>query len=194
MELAPFLGAFALIVLAELGDKTMITVIALSSKHSQKLVFSASLLALSLVSVVGVLIGKVLYGLAPAAWISIVAGILFLVFGLATLLRAEKEEAENGRIDALGAFGGIFALMAIMEMGDKTQLSIIALSAQYGAVIEVLIGAVAAFALVTFVGVFLGREIGKRVAEKYVRYGSALVFVAFGLLFLIQGALGLDLL
>jgi putative Ca2+/H+ antiporter (TMEM165/GDT1 family) len=82
-------------------------------------------------------------------------------------------------------------LMTIMELGDKTQLSIIALSAEYGAPFLILVGSVLAFAVVTFAGVMLGAEIGKRVPERYIRLGSAVIFIAFGLIFLAQGLVGL---
>lgn len=193
MDLAPFFAAFVLIFLAELGDKTMITVITLSSKHSRRLVLSASVLALAAVSLIGVLVGQVLYDLVPAYIVTLAAGVLFIAFGLATVLLPEKEgrEPEERRAGALGAFGGIFALMALMEMGDKTQLSIIALSAQYGAPLLVLLGAVAAFALVTLAGVMLGAEIGRRVPQRHIKLGSAAVFIIFGAVFLAQALLGM---
>ncbi|MCX6653211.1 MAG: TMEM165/GDT1 family protein [Methanomassiliicoccales archaeon] len=39
MDLAPVFSAFVLIALTEIGDKTMIAVITLSSKHSRSTVF-----------------------------------------------------------------------------------------------------------------------------------------------------------
>ena len=93
-----------------------------------------------------------------------------------------------------GAFWSTFALMAMMELGDKTQLSIIALSAEYGEPWLILIGSVLAFVVVTLAGVLLGAEIGKRVPERYIKLGSAAIFIIFGLIFLAQGLFGLELL
>lgn len=196
MDLTPFFAAFVLIFLAELGDKTMITVITLSSKHPRKLVFAASLTALALVSLIGVIIGQVLFDYVPKDIITIAAGVLFLVFGIATIALPEKEEEEvkEKKVGRWGAFGSIFVLMAIMEMGDKTQLSIIALSAEYGTPLIVLIGAILAFAVVTLMGVLLGAEIGRRVPERYIKLGSAVIFILFGIIFLAQGLLGFEIL
>jgi len=195
MELAPYFAAFTLILLAELGDKSMIAVIALSSKHSKRLVFASTLLALTLVSAVGVVVGQILFDYVPETLITIGAGLLFLAFGILTIVMPEKEEKpkeKNGL--KWGAFWSTFALMAVMELGDKTQLSIIALSAEYGAPLLILTGAVLAFAVVTLAGVLLGAEIGKRVPERYIKLGSAAIFILFGLVFLAQGLLGLELL
>jgi putative Ca2+/H+ antiporter (TMEM165/GDT1 family) len=195
MDLTPFFAAFVLIFLAELGDKTMITVITLSSKHPRKLVFAASLTALALVSLIGVIIGQVLFDYVPKDIITITAGVLFLVFGIATIVLPEKEEVvKDKKVGRWGAFGSIFVLMAIMEMGDKTQLSIIALSAEYGTPLIVLIGAILAFAVVTLMGVLLGAEIGRRVPERYIKLGSAVIFILFGIIFLAQGLLGFQIL
>lgn len=195
MELAPFFAAFTLILLAELGDKTMIAVIALSSKHSKKLVFASTLLALTLVSAVGVVVGQILFDYVPETLITVGAGLLFLAFGILTIVMPEKEEKPKGKNGLKwGAFWSSFALMAVMELGDKTQLSIIALSAEYGAPLLILTGAVLAFAVVTLAGVLLGAEIGKRVPERYIKLGSAAIFILFGLVFLAQGLLGLQLL
>ncbi|MCU0862020.1 MAG: TMEM165/GDT1 family protein, partial [Methanomassiliicoccales archaeon] len=153
-----------------------------------------SVLALAAVSLIGVLVGQVLYDFVPAYIVTIAAGVLFIAFGLATVLLPEKEgkEVDERKTSALGAFGGIFALMALMEMGDKTQLSVIALSAQYGAPLLVLLGAVAAFALVTLAGVMLGAEIGRRVPQRYIKLGSAAVFIIFGVVFLAQALIDIE--
>jgi Ca2+/H+ antiporter, TMEM165/GDT1 family len=196
MELAPFFAAFTIILLAELGDKSMITVIALSSKHSRGLIFASTMMALTLVSAIGVIVGQVLFDYVPENVITIGAGLLFLVFGILTIVIPEKEVQPKAARTSLrwGAFWSTFALIAVMELGDKTQLSVIALSAEYGEPALVLVGAVLAFTVVTLAGVLIGAEIGKRVPARYIKLGGAAIFIVFGLIFLAQGLLGLELL
>jgi len=195
MDLTAFFAAFTIILLAELGDKSMIAVITLSSKHPKRLVFAATILALTLVSAVGVVVGQVLFDYVPENIITIGAGLLFLAFGILTIALPEKKSAPKELKDMRwGAFWSTFALMAMMELGDKTQLSIIALSAEYGEPWLILIGSVLAFVVVTLAGVLLGAEIGKRVPERYIKLGSAAIFIIFGLIFLAQGLFGLELL
>jgi len=65
MDLVPLVSAFALVALAELGDKTQLTVILLSSRHSAFSVFSGAMLAFFVVDGVGVLVGGALLGRFP---------------------------------------------------------------------------------------------------------------------------------
>ncbi|MCX9076116.1 MAG: TMEM165/GDT1 family protein [Candidatus Methanoperedens sp.] len=57
MDLTPFLATFGLIAAAELGDKTQLTVIALSAGYDRAKVFGGVILAFALVTGLGVLVG-----------------------------------------------------------------------------------------------------------------------------------------
>jgi len=86
-----------------------------------------------------------------------------------------------------------FLLIAIMELGDKTQLAVVALSAEYGAPIQVFLGVMLAFTLLTALGAVFGRIISQRISARYIRIGASLVFVAFGILFLFEALSGMKL-
>lgn len=73
-----------------------------------------------------------------------------------------------------------------MELGDKTQFAIIALSAEYKLPLLVYIGAIIAFALTTGLGALIGTALTKFVPIKYIQLGSGLLFILFGILFLIN--------
>jgi len=68
----------------------------------------------------------------------------------------------------------------LLEMGDKTQLGAIALSASSKSPVSVLLGAILGLALVTAIGVFFGGAITRYVPENYLRRGSAALFIGFG--------------
>jgi putative Ca2+/H+ antiporter (TMEM165/GDT1 family) len=87
MDWRAFASTFALVFLAELGDKTQLTTLSLSaSSPSRWFVFFASALALTASSAVAVLGGQALAELVPPIWIRRTAGALFLVFGTLLLL------------------------------------------------------------------------------------------------------------
>jgi putative Ca2+/H+ antiporter (TMEM165/GDT1 family) len=65
MALTPLISTFALIALAELGDKTQLTIIALSAKYDRTKVFSGVVLAFVLVTGLGVLLGEGLLKIIP---------------------------------------------------------------------------------------------------------------------------------
>jgi putative Ca2+/H+ antiporter (TMEM165/GDT1 family) len=88
-----------------------------------------------------------------------------------------------------GRWGGLltsFGFVALMELGDKTQLSVIALSAESGAALMVFLGAALGFLWLTVLEVALGKAIGEKVPKDYIRIGSGLLFIAFGIIFLVQ--------
>jgi putative Ca2+/H+ antiporter (TMEM165/GDT1 family) len=80
-------SAFVAVFFAELGDKTQLSTMMLAStKKAPVSVFIGSAIALTLSSLIGVLVGDTLYKLVPANVIKTVAGSLFLVIGALTLL------------------------------------------------------------------------------------------------------------
>lgn len=187
MDLAPLISAFILISITELGDKTMIAVITLSSKYPKRTVFLGAFLGLATVTAVGVLIGEVLFQFVPAWIVGLTAGVVFVLFGVLTLIRPEMEEEEE--VQDKGRWGGLltaFGFVALMELGDKTQLSVITLSAESGAALMVFIGAALGFLWLVALEVTVGKAIGERVPKDYIRKISGLVFIIFGIIFLAQ--------
>lgn len=185
MDLTPLLSAFVLISLTELGDKTMIAVFTLASKHPRWEVFAGAMLALLTLTAIGVAVGEVLFLIVPSWVVSATAGAVFIAFGVLTLLRPEKEE-EVRESKRWGGLMAAFGLVALMELGDRSQLSVITLAAESGEALMVFIGAALGFMWLTALGAYFGQAIGERVPRRYIRLGSGLVFLAFGIVFLIR--------
>jgi putative Ca2+/H+ antiporter (TMEM165/GDT1 family) len=90
MDFKPFAQAFALIFLAELGDKTQLATLTLAaSGKSRLMVFLGSALALTLTSAIAVLLGEGLSRVVPEPWIRRAAGVGFVALGLLFLLGRE---------------------------------------------------------------------------------------------------------
>jgi putative Ca2+/H+ antiporter (TMEM165/GDT1 family) len=80
--------AFLMIFLAELGDKTQLVTLSLAAQYDMPItVFCASTLALWLVSLIGIFLGKQLIRFVPLPYIHRAAGVLFLVFGAVLLYK-----------------------------------------------------------------------------------------------------------
>ena len=75
-------------------------------------------------------------------------------------------------------------LLFVAELGDKTPLAVIVMTARSGKPIPVLIGAVIGLALVTVLGVVVGGFITRFVPVEYVSKGAAVAFIAIGVLML----------
>jgi putative Ca2+/H+ antiporter (TMEM165/GDT1 family) len=192
MDLTPLLSTFGIIALAELGDKTQLTAITLCCKQKPLSVFLGTVLALILVNGIGVLIGEALAALLPIYWIGIGAGIIFIMFGLYTLLTKDAKEMKprESRFAILTSF----SMVTLMELGDKTQLAVIALTAKAGGSLLIFLGASLAFLVVTGIGVTIGVAVQKVVPIRYIRIGAAIIFIIFGALFLLSTIAGFELL
>jgi putative Ca2+/H+ antiporter (TMEM165/GDT1 family) len=192
LDLLPLLSTFAIVALAEFGDKTQIGIVSLSAKHRPRSVFVGALLAFALVSGVSALIGGAIVPFVSAFWIDLVAGISFLIFGAYTFF--SKEDTMVKIREHSKTVTTSFLLLAVLELGDKTQLAIIALSAEYGAPLQVFLGAMLAFTLLTALGVVFGRIISRYISANYIKIGASLIFVVFGVLFLFEAFGGMKLL
>jgi Ca2+/H+ antiporter, TMEM165/GDT1 family len=73
-----------------------------------------------------------------------------------------------------------FASLFVAEMGDKTQLAVLTLTASSRKPASVFLGAVLALAAVTAVGVLVGEGVGRAIPEAYLKKAASLLFVGIG--------------
>ena len=94
MELKALLAVFVTVFLAELGDKTQLaTVLFASDKQNSALgVFLAASAALVATSAIGVAAGSMLSNYVNTRYLSILAGIGFMIIGAWTLWSAVRGE------------------------------------------------------------------------------------------------------
>jgi len=87
MDFALFSKIFFLILIAELGDKTQLVILAQSAGVSSRwTILAAALAAFAISTVAAVLIGGALHRVLPERGLKIAGGLLFLMFG-ALMLR-----------------------------------------------------------------------------------------------------------
>tara|TARA_B100000214_G_C23494510_1_gene413214 strand:- start:126 stop:422 length:297 start_codon:yes stop_codon:yes gene_type:complete len=82
---------FVTVFLAEMGDKTQLTTITLSSTTNKPLaVFIGSSIALILATLLGALAGGSIANLVPAFILKLVSGTVFLVLGIKLIAQSKK--------------------------------------------------------------------------------------------------------
>jgi Ca2+/H+ antiporter, TMEM165/GDT1 family len=180
--------SFAVIFVAELGDKSQLMALTFATRFRPMPVLVGITVATALVHLVSVGIGYGLGAALPTGWISLIAGLAFLVFGAwtlrgDTLTDVERGKAERATGSAMLAVGGAFFLA---ELGDKTMLATITLATQhgwFGTWIGSTIGMVAADAL----AILVGRLLGRHLPEKIIKYGAAALFAIFGIWLVVEG-------
>lgn len=186
----PFVAAFVVIFLAELGDKTQLLTITFASKYPHIPVFFGVFLGISMVTILGVVVGTILFNVIDVFYVKMLSGAIFIIFGIWTLWEVKKQKDEKDRekseVRNKNVFSTTFIMISIAEFGDKTQFMVIALTAQYSAPILVFLGAILAFALIVGIGVILGKKISEKVSSKWIDIVSSLLFIIIGILFIIE--------
>lgn len=184
-----FLVSFAVIFVAELGDKSQLMALAFAARYRPVPILIGITLATALVHAFSVVAGALLGAALPTDTINLMAGVAFLAFAAWTVRGDRLDEDEAARAERTVRSAVLAAALAffLAELGDKTMLATITLATTEGLVgtwIGSTLGMVAADAL----AIIVGAQLGKRLPERAIQVGAAASFVIFGLL-LIAGAL-----
>jgi putative Ca2+/H+ antiporter (TMEM165/GDT1 family) len=179
--------SFAVIFVAELGDKSQLMALTFATRFRLWPVLIGITAATALVHLVSVGIGYGLGAALPTAWITLVAAVAFLAFGAWTLrgdrlTDDEKGKAEQATGSAILAVGGAFFLA---ELGDKTMLATITLATQHGW-LGTWVGSTLGMVVADALAILVGRLLGRHLPERAIRYGAAALFAVFGVWLLIE--------
>ena len=182
MSLSDALRAFATVFPAELPDKTMIATVVLVARFRRPLwVWLGAVAAFAIHVTVAVAAGSAI-GLLPDA---LVAGVVAAMFatGAVVLFRSARARQESAAREEpvevttpRAALFGSFALVALAEWGDLTQLATAGLAARSDAPISIWVGALAALASVAAIAATFGRQIVARVPIHRINYVASAVF------------------
>jgi putative Ca2+/H+ antiporter (TMEM165/GDT1 family) len=110
--------------LAELGDKTQLSVLLLASKTEKHMqLFLGTILAFFIVDGLAILAGEGIAHLVPVDLLNILSGSVFIFWGF-TILFFRNERAETkSRYYLEQPFYSCFILIFVAEWGDKTQIA-----------------------------------------------------------------------
>ncbi len=182
-SLLSFLNALLIVGVAELGDKTQLLVVGLSSKYKLRDVLAGIFFAISLNSLLAVMLGSFV-GVAfvtHMTYVKIAAGLLFLFFGISSLRDTEGEQAGKtgaGRFPILSVSTAFF----VAELGDKTQIATASIAAtDTSGAVPIFCGAASGLILANLIAIVVGIFLCKSVPDRFFRYISAAIFWAFGL-------------
>jgi len=183
MDVSVILSSFTLLFIAEMGDKTQLMAMTLAHRYRLWPVIAGVLLAFLVLNLLAVLVGEALFRYVPQYLVLLAAGILFLFFAYRSWRDSGEEEEEDG--ESAGGHGALissFALIFIAELGDKTQLAMIALVAGTGELWSVFVGGTRALWAVSVIGIILGTTLLRRLPRVWMHRAAAALFLVFGVL------------
>jgi Ca2+/H+ antiporter, TMEM165/GDT1 family len=74
----------------------------------------------------------------------------------------------------------------IAELGDKTMLATVTIASQQHSFIGVWLGSTLGMVVADGLAIIVGKVVGKKLPEKAIKYGSALVFIASGVFTIVE--------
>jgi len=176
--------------LAEMGDKTQLSILLLASRtrdYAQLLI--GVMLAFLLADGFAILVGSWATNVIPASLVQIVSGLVFLLFGILIFRDGGEEGVEPASLSSRSTFISGFSMIFLSEWGDKTQIASALFATEYNPQM-VLIGVMAALFILSAMAVFLGRSISGRFDRRLMARVAGAIFVLIGLSFLASVATG----
>lgn len=192
MDPTIILSTLTMLLLAEIGDKTQLAVVAISlcNVKVKAWVFIGCILGFSIVNVVTISVGGFLSSILPYTMIKIVSATAFLTFGILLLRRGEDIfSSVSGRYGLISST----ILIGSLELGDKTNLATLGLATYFGlsSIYELMMGL--AFASIILMGMaFISASILSRfVSRSRLRYISASIFILVASYILVEATVGI---
>lgn len=182
------LAVLGIVFVAELGDKSQLLALALAARHRAIVVLSGIAAAAATMLGIAVVVGAVAGATLPDRPVQVVAGLLFIGFGVWTL--RDDDDHDHDAVDAdRGAWLTTYLSFLAAEFGDKTMLATVTLATTRGA-LPTWIGATLGMTLASSVAIVVGNRLGARLPESLVRMVAAAVFVVLGTLLLADALAG----
>lgn len=182
MDYSALLSTFTLLFLAEMGDKTQIMAMTLAHRYRIAPVIFGTFAAFLVLNLLAVLVGEGVSRILPRDLVLLIAGVLFLFFAYRSWTAADESADGVSATDHRQAWIISFSLIFVAELGDKTQLAMVALAAQSSALWSVFVGGTLALWSVSLLGILVGRTLLRRIPSHWVHRVAAVLFLVFGMI------------
>jgi putative Ca2+/H+ antiporter (TMEM165/GDT1 family) len=177
--------------IAEMGDKTQLMLVALTSKYKLRDIILGTAAAILVLNGIAVLAGGLVGELIPDWLIKLIAALAFLYFAVTSLKKDddEEEEAKSGKIGFAPL--AVFCTFFVAELGDKTQLTAITFGANEGlrAGVIVWLGCSIGLFAADIIGMLIGYLLKSKTPDNFLNMLAFVIFAVFGIFTLRQGLL-----
>lgn len=176
-----FLEAFIMVFIGEMGDKSQFLALAFATSYPLKTVLSGVSLGIALNHGVAILAAVFIAGMfEDVGFLQLIAGFLFLFFGLSALSIDYEDDEEDVKQTAFGPVITIAAAFFVGELGDKTQLMAMTLAMESARPLVIFLGTISSMFLVSLIGILVGKYVGKKIPKVAISYLAGALFLFFG--------------
>ena len=174
------------VAVAEIGDKTQLLALVLAARFRAPLpiifgILVATLANHALAAWVGVLVAGWL-GAETLRWI---LGLSFLAMA-AWIMVPDKVDDDAATESRFGPFLATVIAFFLLEIGDKTQIATIALSARFNDLVMVTAGTTLGMMLANVPAVLVGKAAATAIPMKVVHAIAAVIFAVLGIMALMN--------
>ncbi len=173
--------SFLLVAATEMGDKTQLLAFILATKFKKPWTIMGGILVATILNhALAAYFGSWISKQINPIYLKYTLIAVFLAFAIWILIPDKEETLPSN--PKYGAFLTTLVVFFLAEMGDKTQLSTIALSAEYKDVYLVTAGTTLGMIFSDGLAVFLGEKITRLISMRWIHVASSLMYVAFALM------------
>lgn len=179
------LNSFLLVALTEMGDKTQLLAFVLASRFKKPWTIMAGIFTATVLNhVLAAGFGEWVSKAVPEQYLRWILALSFFAFAIWILIPDKEEETKETA--GFGAFLTTVFTFFLAEMGDKTQLSTMALAAKYQSLLWVTIGTTVGMMFSDGLAVFFGSKINRFISMTWLHRLASLIYIAFGLAVLLH--------
>lgn len=181
-NMGQFFSVLFTVFIAEMGDKTQLMLIAMTSKYKLKDIVLGTLFAILCLNALAVFAGAAIGAIIPQYLIKFIATVAFFFFAI-TSLKASSEEENIVNKNISLAIVAVFCTFFVAELGDKTQLAAITFGATMGLrfAMMVWIACSAGLFLADVLGMLAGILLKTQINDRLLKRLAFVVFSCFAL-------------
>ena len=169
--------------IAEMGDKTQLMLVALTSRFKLRDIIIGTAAAILVLNGLAVLLGGLVSEIIPTWLIRLVAASAFLFFAI-TSLKGDDDEEEETKEENGSRFAPltVFCTFFVAELGDKTQLTAITFGANEGmnAAVTVWLACSIGLFAADILGMLIGYLLKSKTPDGMLNTLAFFIFAIFG--------------
>jgi putative Ca2+/H+ antiporter (TMEM165/GDT1 family) len=159
------------------------------------------LAGIAVITLIGVILGSIISDIIPLDFVPLVAGTIFLWIGINEIKEGEgdAENSDNTETNDLNSnpevefytvFKSSFSLIGLAEIGDKSQLFVIARAID-GNLVAIFLGAVIGMGVIMFATAYFGGVLIVKLPEDKIQRLANYGFVIAGVIIITGGLINL---
>ncbi|GHT85363.1 UPF0016 family membrane protein [Betaproteobacteria bacterium] len=177
-----FLIPAGIVALAEIGDKTQLLAFVLGARYKKSLpvILGIAVATLANHGLAGG-VGALVIATVPPEVLRWVLALSFFAMAAWTLIPDKIDDDETRTTSHRGVFITTLVAFFLAEMGDKTQIATVALTAHYASPLWVISGTIVGMLIADVPAVLIGDRFGAKLPVRAIHVVSAVLFALLGL-------------